>query len=386
MTEQIDALVVDTLNNVWIGIGGNYYSKIGILKDSVYTKITQGNQTYSGLIQNMQVDERNRVFVIRDESVNVFDNNKEQFITAGNKIDDSYYNLFFRNGKMWGNGPNAVYKVNPNTFNTFRYDTSNSPLENRWFQMAELDNNNNFIVIDSNAIVKFTTDSVQRIPFNNIQDVIYFNKTIFSFGGDMVFDADNNMWFGTSVGVLKYDGTNWTKFNDTTSVFTSTEMIHTMFRDSNNGLWALGYYVYRFNGTNWYKFTDFDGNQISHPRVIKLDKNNTIWISNWTNDIYAYNPNGIPFTSVKEDTKNSEITFTNPVNKELDLAVTLKSSAMTRIEIYDLLGSKISTTFNEFREIGMNEFKIDCTSLTSGTYIVKIQNGNNSESFKFIKN
>lgn len=56
------------------------------------------------------------------------------------------------------------------------------------------------------------------------------------------------------------------------------------------------------------------------------------------------------------------------------------SQAITNVEVYNLLGQKMSAN-----TIGTNQGQVDMSNLASGTYIVKVTSDNQVKSIKVIK-
>ncbi|MEW4923650.1 T9SS type A sorting domain-containing protein [Algibacter sp. 2305UL17-15] len=70
--------------------------------------------------------------------------------------------------------------------------------------------------------------------------------------------------------------------------------------------------------------------------------------------------------------------FPNPVsNSKSVVFITTKSKALKRVEIYDVLGKKITAAVSTKKEL-------DISSLTSGVYILKITENSISETRKLV--
>jgi len=90
-------------------------------------------------------------------------------------------------------------------------------------------------------------------------------------------DVNDNIWFGTSVGVQKFDGSNWTAYtttdglvNDNVKVITST---------SNGDIWVgTDYGVSSFDGTSWLTYDNTNGLNSNQVKSIDEYANGGIWI------------------------------------------------------------------------------------------------------------
>ena len=90
-------------------------------------------------------------------------------------------------------------------------------------------------------------------------------------------DVNDNIWFGTSVGVQKFDGSNWTAYttadglvNDNVKVITSA---------SNGDIWVgTDFGASHFDGTNWTIYDNTSGLNSNQVKSIDEDANGGIWI------------------------------------------------------------------------------------------------------------
>jgi len=90
-------------------------------------------------------------------------------------------------------------------------------------------------------------------------------------------DVNDNIWFGTSVGVQKFDGSNWTAYttangliNDNVKVITSA---------SNGDIWVgTDFGASNFDGANWLTYDNTNGLNSNQVKSIDEDANGGIWI------------------------------------------------------------------------------------------------------------
>jgi ligand-binding sensor domain-containing protein len=90
-------------------------------------------------------------------------------------------------------------------------------------------------------------------------------------------DVNDNIWFGTSVGVQKFDGSNWTAYttadglvNDNVKVITSA---------SNGDIWVgTDFGASNFDGANWLTYDNTSGLNSNQVKSIDEDANGGIWI------------------------------------------------------------------------------------------------------------
>ena len=90
-------------------------------------------------------------------------------------------------------------------------------------------------------------------------------------------DMNDNIWFGTSVGIQKFDGTNWTAYttadglvNDNIKVITSA---------SNADVWVgTDFGASHFDGANWTTYDNTSGLNSNQVKSIDEGPNGGIWI------------------------------------------------------------------------------------------------------------
>ena len=84
-------------------------------------------------------------------------------------------------------------------------------------------------------------------------------------------------------------------------------------------------------------------------------------------------------TDVKENIQNNEtLIYPNPASSSVRLKYESSSYSKLQISIFDLLGNEVFNT-SEDCNIGMNEKTIDCHSLETGYYIIRLKQGKRVE-------
>jgi len=97
--------------------------------------------------------------------------------------------------------------------------------------------------------------------------------------GGVAVDTNNNKWFGTDMGVEKFDGTTWSSFS--TSDGLPSDIITCVAVDKNNNIWigTDGDGVAKYNGTNWTVYTATDGLCDNGIHYIAGDINGDVWFA-----------------------------------------------------------------------------------------------------------
>ncbi len=76
--------------------------------------------------------------------------------------------------------------------------------------------------------------------------------------------------------------------------------------------------------------------------------------------------------------------FPNPFNPKTEIRYSLPNRTTVKLEIYDLLGAKISTLVDQVQEAGAYKVHFDGTKLSSGMYIYKLSTSHNVVSKKML--
>ncbi len=108
-------------------------------------------------------------------------------------------------------------------------------------------------------------------------------------------DYKGFMWFGTSEGITKFDGTNFTLYINSTTDSTSlvNNNVNALLEDRNHNLWigtTIGVCIYNREKDNFKVFKGIGRERFSYISALFEDKNGNIWIGSSGQGIYVYNP------------------------------------------------------------------------------------------------
>jgi hypothetical protein len=67
--------------------------------------------------------------------------------------------------------------------------------------------------------------------------------------------------------------------------------------------------------------------------------------------------------------------YPNPFNPTTTIKFDLPNDGLVQLEIFDILGRRITTLINEQRTAGIYQQTFDASSLASGVYVYKLQAG-----------
>jgi len=123
------------------------------------------------------------------------------------------------------------------------------------------------------------------------------------------------------------------------------------------------YYVENFR----YKF-QFDGEEGNNVYIDDINLYPESWLDNPENTI-----------------GNSIQIFPNPTTNSSTINYFSASANVINIELYDMIGNKVSTVYNGNVTTGVNKFEVDLNNLPKGVYIIKTSDSQGAHATKIIK-
>jgi uncharacterized repeat protein (TIGR01451 family) len=144
---------------------------------------------------------------------------------------------------------------------------------------TELCNNNvKTIAIDAQGSKWFGTEvGVSKFDGNTWTTYTTANGLVSNNVSSIAIDAQGNKWFGTDVGVSKFDGSNWTTY--TTSNGLLSNYVKSIAIDAQGNKWfGTNVGVSKFDGSVWTSFTSANGLAINYINSIAIDKQGNIWV------------------------------------------------------------------------------------------------------------
>ena len=136
----------------------------------------------------------------------------------------------------------------------------------------DLDQQNNlWIATQDTGLIKY--DGL-AIEYFNMRQII--TRTPYHNNANCVqVDKENNVWVGAIGGLAKYDGNDWTVYDDLNSPLQFLPDIYSIKFDDQNNLWFGGYYgAGRFDGNNW---TLWSAPNFEYINTVSIAKNGSVW-------------------------------------------------------------------------------------------------------------
>jgi ligand-binding sensor domain-containing protein len=392
-----------------------------------FTNYSAGNSSLPSdyVCGGVAVDNNNNVWAGTDAGVAKFDGSTWTIFTTTNGLPvniisciavDSVNNIWI------GTDGDGVAKYNGSTWTTYAYAD------------GLCDNGIHYMACDNDGIMWFGSWGGGISKFDGTTWTNYTDSNGWpSDGGVMAsvyyisVDASNNKWFGTDLGLVKYDNTTFTTINQTTTPNLQNNYITAVKIDANNNKWLgvqykgiaklnsssiwvanfdtlnglcnnniqdiktdsdgniwLGEYtmygslviggITKFDGTtgSGISYTESDGLLNEQVFRIDLDNNDNVWIATG-GGLFKYTaPSGI------EESNNNLLLniYPNPVHDYLNIIGDIRSG---NAEISDITGRVISS-----QQIS-SPVKINTESLINGVYFIKITENEKIYNGRFIK-
>lgn len=109
-----------------------------------------------------------------------------------------------------------------------------------------------------------------------------------------------------------------------------------------------------------------------------------IWDTvNYTEPVHVDVITGVPEPALREFALKQN--YPNPFNPETIVKFSVENTARATLEVYNVLGQKVATLFDEIAEAGQYyKVRLNGTSLASGMYIYRLQSGTRTDVKKML--
>jgi streptogramin lyase len=363
LSDTVTAVAVDSTNNVWIGTEGFITKMNGDTFTSFEITYESWNNEYGEEIEDIEVSRNGGVW-IGTRSGNVYlyeDETLTKFDTLRNY--DSYNNVnSISSGvsnDVWFGTESGVWKLGADDNWSF-YDT-----------LVSIDD----IAVDNNLRLYAVSREIGFGIFHENNWTIYDTVIVENYGTintfraySVVLDDDNNVWLGSQLGPIIYDGS---VFNIIENIAAAPEVI-----DQNGNVWCSTFSngVYKYNGVSYEHYTIEDGLVNDTINDITIDADGNIWIAT-NGGISVYSET----SSVNDIVDGSNIlVYPNPVKKEVFVYTSLPI-IKGLFTLYDINGNIRMSKYIYDSET------IDVSTLEGGLYFYSIFANDNNYTGKLIK-
>lgn len=204
-------------------------------------------------------------------------------------------------GNIWvATSGEGVYCYNGKTFTNFT--TTDGLITNDVYSIIE-DKDGNLWFGTTNGVSRYNGTSFTNYPFSVIRDnspIIGTETNVPSSDTEvwsMFQDNKGNIWLGTTNGVYRFDGSNFTNILTLGSIpsplkadVPSFRAVTDIIEDREGNIWFTSWFegLCRFDGKY---ITNFKNDGLTNNDGLLQDKNGNIWIGNRGNGVYRYNGN-----------------------------------------------------------------------------------------------
>ena len=110
---------------------------------------------------------------------------------------------------------------------------------------------------------------VQQLSAQTITNYTTADGLVSDFVECVAVDVNDNVWFGTSVGVQMFDGSNWINYNTTSYPGMASDNIKVISAMANGDIWiGTDFGASRFDGSSWVTYTSDTITTGSHMAII----------------------------------------------------------------------------------------------------------------------
>lgn len=201
------------------------------------------------------------------------------------------------------------------------------------------------------------------------------------------FDGDNNrLIYVTWGGSAKIKAIDLTSFQQTTLVNTTLGNIDGIDNDS-----AGNYYISSWSPARITKYSnDFSTSEIvitdpiNNPADIGINVVTNIMAIPIGNDVVFKQLTILGTYEFDAINSSSIVLSENPITENSVIELDLKESSIVQLEVYNMLGQKISTLENNYLESGIHTYPLPSNSLNQGVYFIHLKSGKKVATKKFI--
>ncbi|MDD2890748.1 MAG: T9SS type A sorting domain-containing protein, partial [bacterium] len=186
-----------------------------------------------------------------------------------------------------------------------------------------------------------------------------------------------------SDGLAKFDGTNWTVFNESNSGLPDNLIYAIVIKENTKWIGTCAG-IAKYDDTNWTVFNELNSGLPSDCSATLAIKENNIWIGTYGGGLAVYNTTGVEENSnIKNQNAKLEISK-NPFVQSTLINYQLPTKSKTSLRIYDATGRTVKTLVNEEKEAGTYNLTLNAKDLSVGVYFVQFKAGTYQSSQKLI--
>jgi ligand-binding sensor domain-containing protein len=260
-----------------------YDEGVYIKKGASIKQYTTNEGIASMLIRNIFIDSKDRIWLSSKNGITLINKNEVSLFKASNGLPNENIEVIYedKEGNIWfGTDGSGAFRYTSDEFVTYNISTG----------------------LNSNYVMSIVQDSLNKYWFStygngintlNEKEITYWNTENNTLTNNIVWtsikDAQNNLWFGTSEGLVKIDKNSTTTFVD--EWWLPSNKITSLYQDKKEYLYvgtSKGLAL-RKNGV-WKKYDDSLGLNLKNIRSIEEGYGKKMWLGT-SNGVYVFDEN-----------------------------------------------------------------------------------------------
>ncbi len=328
----VENIIQDSLGNILISTFNNgvFITNKESYPDSLhFINITEEDSLSSNAIWDLEIKDRNEIYVLTDKGINILKIKGEKFKVQKNIVlglgNERVTNLETTGNKeLWASTPNQLLKILPGEEEILRYYPRKSFIGDNYInKILSFDDSSIWGLSESGAF-QFKDDEFKYfsdyngLPDHNVSAILkdhegsiwfateghgvsqhiapqfkVYNKSsglVDNMVSSIMEDSEENIWIATAKGVSKWDGKEYKHF--TADNFLHTNDISVLFQDSKGFIWfgtMNNKGLLRYHPETGQKDVFHSmGNFPLRALTINEDKEGNIWFGSVWGDLYKY--------------------------------------------------------------------------------------------------
>ncbi len=118
---------------------------------------------------------------------------------------------------------------------------------------------------------------------------------------------------------------------------------------------------------------------------VNISKDNNCIATQFAGNLILYKANWNQTGIIESGEDRSNLIYPNPTTNKASFAFTIHKDDIYKIAICDINGNEIRVIQNGYLASGEQDIEVDCSSLASGNYFVKVSSSTFSNTFELLK-
>ncbi len=300
---------------------------------------------------------------LKDSTVARFESGEFHILDIGVPITDLSEIEISADGEIWLGSDGAGTAVyDGEDWRLFNY--GNSKLPDDIIYDLKIDDEGNIWTGTRDGLGKydgnewFSYDMDDGLPENNVTAIS--------------FDPDGNMWIGTVIGPSKREDGEWISYFDVPEALARINSIDF----ENSTLWAatdLG--ALKFDGSEWTKFNSENSNLTDNNLLsVAIDGESNKWFGMESFGLAIYKEGGVIMNAEDAPKQIALATvYPNPFSKIARIKFHTNKTAFVDLNIFDAAGSKVANLVERTLHAGNHDFEFAGGDKPVGTYFYVLQ-------------